>query len=121
MAGKTRQAPLYLLTGLIIGLALGLLIGYRILPVQFFDITPSSLQQDYKPEYLAMVALAYEADQDIGRAQSRIRQLMDPIDIDSLRSMSLKLNDNPRTKDSYEPVRTFINDLLDHMISAAGG
>lgn len=121
MAGKTRQAPLYLLTGLLLGLGLGLLIGYRILPVQFFDIAPSSLQQDYKPDYLAMVGLAYNADRDIGRAESRIRQMIDPIDIDSLRAMSLKLSEDPRTKNSYEPVRTFINDLLDHMTGSAGG
>ena len=115
MQRKSKQAPLYLLTGLLIGLALGLLIGYRMLPVQFFDIAPSSLQPDYQREYLAMVGLAYSADKDIGRAYSRISQMMSPVDIDSLRSMSLKLNDSPDTQSSYEPVRTFINDLLTYM------
>lgn len=115
MQRKPKQAPLYLLTGLLIGLALGLLIGYRMLPVQFFDIAPSSLQPDYRREYLAMVGLAYNADKDIGRGYSRISQMMSPVDIDSLRSMSLKLNDSPETQNSYEPVRTFINDLLTFM------
>ena len=109
MQRKPKQAPLYLLTGLLIGLALGLLIGYRMLPVQFFDIAPSSLQPDYQREYLAMVGLAYNADKDIGRAYSRISQMMSPVDIDSLRAMS------PETQSSYEPVRTFINDLLTFM------
>ncbi len=121
MAGKTKQAPLYLLTGLVIGLGLGLLIGYRILPVQFFDIAPSSLQQDYQRDYLALVGLAYNADKDIGRARSRIMQMMNPIDIDALRTMSLKLGDDPRTKSSYEPVRTLINDLLDYLTNTGGG
>ena len=47
MRRRPRQAPLYLLTGLIIGLGLGLLFGYRIFPVQFFDITPVSLHQAF--------------------------------------------------------------------------
>ena len=115
MERKPKQAPLYLLTGLLIGLALGLLIGYRMLPVQFFDIAPSSLQPDYQRDYLALVGLAYNADKDIGRGYSRISQMMSPVDIDSLRSMSLKLNDSPGTQGSYEPVRTFINDLLTYM------
>ena len=115
MERKPKQAPLYLLTGLLLGIALGLLIGYRMLPVQFFDIAPSSLQPDYQRGYLAMVGLAYNADKDIGRGYSRISQMMSPVDIDTLRAMSIKLNDNPNTQTSYEPVRTFINDLLTFM------
>ena len=117
MAGKTRQAPLYLLTGLLIGLALGLLMGYRIFPVKFFDITPSSLHQDFQQDYLAMVGLAYRADKDIGRAYSRISEMMSPIDIDQLRTMSLKLENDAETRSSYEPVRSFINDLQSYMSS----
>lgn len=115
MAGKPKQAPLYLLTGLLIGLALGLLVGYRIFPVKFFDITPASLHQDFQPDYLAMVGLAYKADRDIGRAYSRISEMMSPIDIDQLRTLSLKLNDDAEKQSSYEPARTFINDLAAYM------
>ncbi len=115
MAGKTKQAPLYLLTGLLIGLAIGLLVGYRIFPVKFFDIAPASLHQDFKPDYLAMVGLAYKADRDIGRGYSRISEMMSPIDIDQLRTYSLKLNEDSEKLSSYEPVRTFINDLQSYM------
>lgn len=115
MAGKPKQAPLYLLTGLLIGLALGLLAGYRLFPVQFFDITPVSLHEDYQDDYLAMVGLAYKADRDMGRAYSRISEMMNPIDIDRLRTLSLKLEDDAETRNSYEPVRTFINDLQSYM------
>ncbi len=115
MAGKPRQAPLYLLTGLLIGLALGLLVGYRIFPVQFFDIAPSSLHQDFQPDYLAMVGLAYKADHDIGRGYSRISEMMSPIDIDRLYEMSLTLDDDAEKISSYEPVRSFINDLKSYM------
>ena len=116
MAGKRKkQPPLYLLTGLIIGAALGLLIGYRIFPVQFFDITPVSLQQDFQEDYLVMVGLAYHADGDIGRAYSRMSEMISPIDIDRLRAMSLRIDDNPDTHGYYEQIRSFINDLQTYM------
>ena len=41
--------------------------------------------------------------------------MMSPVDIDTLRAMSIKLNDSPETQSSYEQVRTFINDLLTYM------
>ena len=115
MAGQKKQAPLYLLTGLLIGIAVGLLVGYRIFPVQFFDITPVSLHEDYKEEYLVTVGLAYHADNDMGRAYSRISQMMSPIDIDALRTMNLKIEDNEDIRDYYEQTRSFINDLQSYM------
>lgn len=118
MAGQRKQAPLYLLTGLLIGLAVGLLIGYRIFPVQFFDITPVSLHEDFKQEYLVSVGLAYHADKDIGRAYSRMSQMMSPINIDDLRTMNLKLEDNEDNRRYYEQVRSFINDLQSYMSSS---
>jgi hypothetical protein len=115
MAGKQRQAPLYLLTGLVIGLALGLLFGYRIFPVQFFDITPASLHQDFQEDYLELVGLAYHADNDIGRAYSRISEMMSPINIDRLRTMSLNIDNDLDSKGNYELIRSFINDLQSYM------
>ncbi|MBQ6517069.1 MAG: hypothetical protein IJI14_00015 [Anaerolineaceae bacterium] len=115
MRRRPRQAPLYLLTGLILGIALGLLFGYRIFPVQFFDITPVSLHPDFQKDYLSMVALAYHANNDIGRAYSRISEMMSPIDIDRLRTMSLNIDMNLDTKSDYELTRSFINDLQTYM------
>lgn len=115
MAGNRKQAPLYLLTGLLIGAALGLLAGYRFFPVNFFDITPASLHEDFQENYLEMVGLAYRADKDIGRGYSRISQMMTPVDIDRLRTMSLNLENSAMTRGSYDPVRSFINDLQSYM------
>ncbi len=115
MAGKRKQAPLYLLTGLLIGLCLGLLVGYRIFPVKFFDIAPASLHQDFKPDYLAMVSLSYKADQDIGRAYSRVTQMMSPIDIDQLRALSLKLSEDAEKASGYEASRSLIKALQTYM------
>lgn len=118
MAGRQKkQPPLYLLTGLIIGIALGLFVGYRLFPVQFFDITPASLHRDFQEDYLVMVSLAYQADNDIGRAYSRISEMMSPVDIDQLRTMSLRIDDNPETHSNYEQIRGFINDLQNYLIN----
>ena len=115
MAGKPKQAPLYLLTGLLIGAAIGLLVGYRIFPVQFFDIAPVSLHEDFRQDYLVTVGMAYHADKDIGRAYSRMSQMTSPIDIDELRAMSLKIEDNADNRGYYEQIRSFINDLQSYM------
>ncbi len=115
MTGSKNSSPLYLLTGLILGAIIGLLIGYVFAPISFVDITPSSLHQDFKQDYLVMVAEAYHADKDIGRAYSRISEMMSPLNPDTLRSMSVSLEADPETRASYEPVRVFINDLQTYM------
>ena len=115
MPKKRKQAPLYFLTGLLIGLAIGLLVGYRIFPVQFFDITPVSLHEDFQQDYLVTVGLAYHADKDMGRAYSRISQMMSPIEVDKLRAMSLKLEDDADNRGFYDQTRSFINDLQSYM------
>ena len=115
MTESKKGSPLYLLTGLILGAIIGLLIGYVFAPITFVDITPSSLHEDFKQVYLVLVAEAYHADKDIGRAYSRISEMMSPLDLDTLRSMSVSLEADPETRSSYEPVRVFINDLQTYM------
>lgn len=63
---------LYLLTGLVIGLALGLLYAWVISPVQYSDIAPSLLSSSAQAQYLKMIALAYSSDQDLPRARERL-------------------------------------------------
>ena len=64
---------LYLLTGLVFGLALGLLYAWVISPVQYSDISPALLSSDDQAQYRKMIALAYSADQDLPRARERLR------------------------------------------------
>ncbi len=54
------------------GLALGLLYGWVIEPVQFVDTAPASLRADYRSDYVLMVAEAYHADHDVERAARRL-------------------------------------------------
>lgn len=75
---KSQRGPWYLLFGLTIGLGLGLLISWGIAPVTYTDTAPVSLQTQFKDQYRLMIARAYQANGDVGRAQSRLALLGDP-------------------------------------------
>ncbi len=74
---ETRRGPWYLLTGLILGAAAGLIYAWLISPVRYVETAPSSLRSDFKENYRSMIAAAYAADGDIGRAASRLALLGD--------------------------------------------
>lgn len=57
------------------GLALGLLYGWKINPVQYTDITPDVLRIDYRTDYVLMVAEAYQAEEEPGLAAQRLAVL----------------------------------------------
>lgn len=70
-----RQPPLYLITGLVIGLAIGLLISLVFSPIQYVDTDPSLLAANYKDDYRLLIAQAYQANGDLGRARQRLALL----------------------------------------------
>ena len=72
-----KRGFLYLITGLALGIGIGLLIAWGIAPVQYVDTTPSTLRLDYKDDYRYMIAAAYTASGDLPRAQARLTTLAD--------------------------------------------
>lgn len=70
MNGEDR-GNLYLLTGLIIGIALGIYYAWMISPIQYVDTDPSSLAEEYKDAYRLVIAQAYQANGDLVRARAR--------------------------------------------------
>ncbi|GAB4533918.1 MAG: hypothetical protein Fur0018_23600 [Anaerolineales bacterium] len=75
---KRDSAPAwYLLTGLLLGVLMGLFYAWVISPVAYVDVPPDTLQAAYKDHYRAMIALAYAADGNVQRAQARLALLMD--------------------------------------------
>jgi hypothetical protein len=70
-----QRGNLYLLTGLVIGVALGLVYAWLISPVQYVDNVPSSLATPYKDEYRRLIALAYSANHNLSRARERLALL----------------------------------------------
>ena len=75
---EERRGSWYLLTGIILGVALGLVYSWMIAPVEYVDAPPSALRQDFQDQYRALVAAAFMYSGDLARAQSRLEQLEDP-------------------------------------------
>jgi hypothetical protein len=68
----------YLLTGVILGIGLGLLVSWVLWPTRYRDNAPSSLSEEYKDSYRTLIAASYMASGDIQRARSRLKLLQDP-------------------------------------------
>jgi hypothetical protein len=74
---EPQRGSLYLLTGVIIGLALGLFYSLKIHPVQLVDAAPEALTQTYKNQYRIMIAKAFLSNGDLVRAKARLDLLGD--------------------------------------------
>jgi hypothetical protein len=72
-----RRGSGYLVTGLIIGLILGLTYSRSIAPAKYIDTIPSALEEDSKGQLRSMIALAYMYNKDLGRAEHRLALLED--------------------------------------------
>ena len=86
-----RQGNWYLVTGLILGLLAGLLYAWVISPVKFIDTSPDSLRADFKDQYRLLIASAYQATGDLGRAQVRLALLGDPDAVAALTDQAQRL------------------------------
>lgn len=70
-----RRNHWYLLTGLLLGLALGLLYAWKISPVRYVDTEPATLRADFKDQYRLTIASAYLATGNLERARARLALL----------------------------------------------
>jgi len=57
---------------LAIGTALGLIYGWVIDPIEYVDVTPNILREDYRVDYVLMTAEAYQHDFDSEVAARRL-------------------------------------------------
>jgi hypothetical protein len=72
-----HKAPLYIITGLVLGFALGLVYAWLLTPVQEYETHPITLRADFKDLYRELIASAYTASGDLGRAEARLALLGD--------------------------------------------
>lgn len=91
-----RLAP-FVLGGVAAGAVLGLLVGWVVWPVRYTNTSPTQLRQDYRNDYVLMVAAAYQTDRDPGAARERLVRL-----------------------DPEEPARPVV-ELAEQLIAAGGG
>ncbi|HWQ46621.1 MAG TPA: hypothetical protein VN376_07130 [Longilinea sp.] len=76
MRDRPMQWPL--LTGLVFGILIGLLISWVLVPPRYYDTNPSMLSNSAQAQYRQLVALAYQAGGNLGRASARLELLADP-------------------------------------------
>ena len=81
---RESRGSWYLLTGLILGIAMGLLYAWLVSPVHYVNTAPSSMSPVYKDRYRSLIALAFAADGDLGRARVRLALLHDPDSVQAL-------------------------------------
>ena len=62
----------FIILALLAGIGIGLVYGWYIDPVDFFDLPPDALRADYKADYVLMTAEAYRLEQDPGLAARRL-------------------------------------------------
>jgi hypothetical protein len=74
---NNRRSPIYLITGLILGLAVGIAYGWIWTPVEAIESHPEELRSDFKDAYRELIARAYQANNDLGRASDRLALLGD--------------------------------------------
>ncbi|MBM3152975.1 MAG: hypothetical protein FJZ96_12380 [Chloroflexi bacterium] len=63
------------LLAILCGLALGVLYGWVISPVEYVDTTPDTLRADYRLDYVLMTAEIYHSEQDLDLAARRLALL----------------------------------------------
>lgn len=63
------------LIGLALGVALGLLVGWVLWPIQYTNTAPAQLRQDYRNDYVLMVAAAYQVEGNADAARERLTRL----------------------------------------------
>jgi len=73
-----KRSSWYLLTGLILGVILGLIYAWLLNPVVYISSTPETLGDSDKDFYRGIIAQVYAATGDLERASLRLALLEDP-------------------------------------------
>ncbi len=63
------------LVGLALGVGLGILIGWGLWPVEYYDTDPVDLKAEHKEEYILLVSATYALNGDLDQANERLAKL----------------------------------------------
>jgi hypothetical protein len=72
---ETKRGHWYLLSGLVLGIAAGLIFTWLLFPVVYENTSPGTLAEDYKEIYRRTIAEVYVITGDLDRAISRLNLL----------------------------------------------
>ncbi len=74
---ERRKRWLRFIVAIAVGVGLGLAYGWLINPVEYVDTSPATLRQDYKADFVLMVAEGYHLDGDLDAARQNLALLGD--------------------------------------------
>jgi hypothetical protein len=72
---------------LLAGVGLGLLLGWFVMPVEYVGTKMADLAPEHKDQYIVLLALAYDTDGDLEKAEARLAALNLPNPKQSLSSL----------------------------------
>jgi hypothetical protein len=76
--GWLLDPRLLFIGGALAGIGLGLLIGWLVWPVTYYDTDVYDLRADYQDEYVLMISATYALEQDVEAARGWLALLSDP-------------------------------------------
>lgn len=97
-----------LVTALVIGIALGLVYGWVIDPIEYTDVPPNILREDYRVDYILMTAEAYQSDFDPDTAARRLAILSSESPADMTASALDYAVRNNFTQDELQALQTLL-------------
>lgn len=117
-----QRPPLYLITGLILGLLAGLIVAWILWPPRVVDVSPASLDEADKEQYRLMAAFAFAASGDLGRAGARIALLEDGDPVRALTTQAqtaLASNATQREARALAALASAIQEFVSNQAAAA--
>ena len=97
-----------ILIALAVGVAMGLVYGWVIQPVEYVDVTPALLREDYRVDFVLMTAEAYRSDFDADAAARRIALLGSEPPSAIVSSALEYARINGFTQDEIQTLQTFL-------------
>ena len=97
---------------IVVGFSIGLVYGWFVSPVQYVDTAPASLREDYRTDYILMVAEAYHADKNLALAVRRLALLGGDPPQEIVRQASLAATKLGYTQADLDLMQALRRDLL---------
>jgi hypothetical protein len=74
----SRLATLFLIGGILLGIGLGLVIGWLVWPVDYYDTDVYDLRPTYKDDFVVMTGALYTLERDVAAARQSLALLSSP-------------------------------------------
>lgn len=97
----------YFAIAILVGLALGLYYGWELSPVRLVDTAPDILREDYKADYVLMVAEIYQSDGNPEAALQRLNFFAETNPLGAIRDALRFGLDNGYTTEDLAMLNTF--------------